>query len=380
MLQLLEDREDHNEWVGIRELLTKCYGRVYVDTTSDQNQWRRDYYNGFMQDNTELGQIVVFVPNKMVDLDGTKPRLTEYNNKYYQAINELIRISFADTEYSIENQSSGIKYVFDKSHKLMLLNIARRYNLRYGPVNSSLKFEYNENDEEVFCECRLTNKEDNVSGLSFYWCRNKPCFRVPVLLHTTAQWEDYTLLDFMSILNIPLDYTKSNGEVVKYGQYINLSSYLKSFANFYEHLKCRKCGRLMKPKDGVTNFATKAVNEFMCINEDCENSGQIVYLNHCFNRMKCSTIIDSRDSKQCPNGMYICPDCGACCSTVNFRQRIGNLIKTGGYVSPGLINFVEQDLGHWEKGEFYCFKCGEKLPEGKMTMICPSCGQPIKYN
>ena len=66
----------------------------------------------------------------------------------------------------------------------------------------------------------------------------------------------------------------------------------------------------------------------------------------------------------------ICPECGACCSTQNFANRLANLRFTGGVISPWLENFVNSDLGHWEKKEFYCYKCGKKLVNGK----CPDCG------
>ena len=129
----------------------------------------------------------------------------------------------------------------------------------------------------------------------------------------------------------------------------------------------------MKPLD-VSNFASRAVTEFTCHNEHCEGYMDVVYLNHCFNRNRCNATIDSRDSKKCPNGQYICPDCGACCSTQNFANRIGNLKYNGGYVSPWLENFVSNNLGHWEKSIIFCYKCGVQLQNGQ----CPICGLRYK--
>lgn len=105
-------------------------------------------------------------------------------------------------------------------------------------------------------------------------------------------------------------------------------------------------------------------------------NGASIYLNHCFNRTKCKSIIDSRDSKQCPNGQYICPECGGCCSTENFRNRISNLVMTGGFVSPWLENFVKSSLGHWERGEYFCYSCGAKMEidDADGIMKCPKCG------
>ena len=133
-------------------------------------------------------------------------------------------------------------------------------------------------------------------------------------------------------------------------------------------------GGLLRPQN-ITNYASRAVNEYQCENEKCSEFEQVVYLNHCFNRQKCDTIIDSRDSKTCPNGQYICPKCGACCSTENFRRRISNLNSTGGVVSKWIMNFVDNELGHWERQERYCYKCGNKMQkdENNGSYYCSSC-------
>lgn len=236
-----------------------------------------------------------------------------------------------------------------------------------------------ENSDDCFCEARLSNELDNRHGLPFYWCANLPCFRQVIRFRTAQEWEKYTILDFMRIFKIPVDFTSKYKGTIKFGYYIFFNSYLKSFAKFYVHLKCRECGKLLHPKD-ISNFATMSVTEFSCQNSECVAKDKIVYLNNCFNRPKCSAVIDSRDSKKCPNGRYICPECGGCCSTENERNRLNNLHITGGYISPNLKFFIEHQQGHWERHEFYCYKCGEKmiLQEGKM--VCPQCianhGQP----
>lgn len=222
----------------------------------------------------------------------------------------------------------------------------------------------------LLAELLAFNKPED--GSAFYWCRNKPCFRPPVRYHVADEWESYTLLDFMRILNIPVDYVNKEGKVTKYGHFIILSAFLQSFAKYYEHLKCRNCGRLMKPL-GITNFGAYAVTQFACSNESCQDYKKKVYLNHCFNKQNCNETIDSRDSKQCPNGQYICPRCGACCSTENFRRRLDNLIGTGGSIPIGLIKFVEEGLGHWEKQEFFCYKCGKPMDKKNATCTCSEC-------
>jgi len=333
------------------------------------NRKRNSYFNGIISKVGE-NRLRIFIPQKMVDERGS---LKDYNNKYYSRAIQLIKITYKEDEYQMVNDNAAVSFYFDETYETELFAIARSFNFKYNGLNNFLDFETNEDDQEEFCECRLSDKVDNHYGIAFYWCGNKPCFRPPVRFHTNDEWENYTILDFMRILGISPDYVNKNGKRTKFGHYIILSSYLKNFAKFYEHLKCRDCGKLMKPL-GITNFTSRAVTEFSCNNDSCNKKGVVVYLNHCFNKQSCNAIIDSRDSKQCPNGQYICPECGACCSTENFRQRISNLYMTGGYISDRLRLFVENDLGHWEKQEFFCYKCGNAMQkQGNSVYVCPDC-------
>lgn len=376
MLQLLEGREDTDEWIGIRSIVTQCSGRWVVnELPDDRSNWKRNsYFNGIIS-NIQDSRLRVFIPQKMVDEYGN---IKEYNNKYYARAIQQIQITYKEDEYQMVSEPNGVSYYFDEAYEAELFAIARPFNFKYNGLNNFVGFETKEEDQEEFCECRLSDKVDNYHGLAFYWCGNKPCFRPPVRYRTDDEWEYYTILDFMRILGISPDYINKNGKRTKFGHYIILSSYLKSFAKFYEHLKCRECGKLMKPS-GITNFTSRAVTEFSCTNDNCKKKGFIVYLNHCFNKQKCNATIDSRDSKQCPNGQYICPECGACCSTENFRLRISHLHMTGGYISDRLRLFVENDLGHWEKHEYYCYKCGKLMSNSNDHFHCDDCGTEYKH-
>ena len=375
MLQLLEGREDADEWIGVRSIVTPCSGRWIANQFhEDKNYWRyNSYYNGIITEERD-DSLKVFIPQKMVDKFGN---LKDYNNKHYARVIQYIQISYREDEYQVENEQNGISYFFDKSHKTDLCAIARSFNFKFDHLDDDLGFETNELEQEDFCECRLSDKLDNNHSIAFYWCGNKPCFRPPVRYHIDDEWEQYTILDFMRILGISPDYINMNGRRTRFGHYIILSAYLRSFAKFYEHLKCRECGKLLKPLD-ISNFAARAVTEFSCTNDNCKQKGSVIYLNHCFNKQKCNATIDSRDSKQCPNGQYICPECGACCSTENFSKRISNLKMTGGYILPGLQRFVDNNMGHWEKFEFFCYKCGKPMTNENGTYMCNDC--EVSYN
>lgn len=370
MLSLLNSREDHPEWIGIRKFIDECHGRVQTEWPEYSSNFRTPYYNGLMK--VETAGIKLIIPSKMVDDQG---HLQQYNNKYFNIISKVISLNFSQNEVRKETISTEIVYYFQKSEIKSVIGLCRDFKIYWK--NSHIRFIINENSDDYFCECRLANDLSRGEALPFYWCDNKPCFRNIIRFHTPEEWEQYTLLDFMRILHIPVDYTSKVNGVTKFGFYIFFNTYLKGFAKFYEHLKCRECGELLHPKD-LSNFATMSVTEFSCQNPNCSEKDNIVYLNHCFNRPKCTAIIDSRDSKKCPNGRYICPECGGCCSTKNEQNRLSNLQMTGGYIPQHLSVFIERRLGHWEKDERYCYKCGKIMMQTPEGFVCDGCD--VKYN
>lgn len=375
MHKLLEGREDTDEWIGIRSIVTQCSGRwIANELPNDRSDRKRNsYFNGIISKEQD-GRLRVFISQKMVDKNGNTK---DCDNIHYASAIQQIQITYKENEYQVVNEQDGVAYYFDMAYKVELFALARPFNFKYNSLSNFIGFKTTGDDQEEFCECRLSDKVDIHHGIAFYWCGNKPCFRPPVRYRTDDEWEYYTILDFMRILGISPDYINKNGKRTKFGHYIILSSYLKSFAKFYEHLKCRECGKLMKPLD-ITNFTSRAVTEFSCTNDSCKQIGFKVYLNHCFNKQKCNATIDSRDSKQCPNKQYICPECGACCSTQNFRLHIDHLHMTGGYIPEKLRLFVKNDLGHWEKQEYFCYKCGIPMQKLNGHYVCPKCN--TEYN
>lgn len=368
MLRLIDSREDHNEWIGIRQLVEECHGRVQYDwrgDSVDDTSWREPFYNGILD--SKEGFISLFIPRKMINRNRV---LQNYNNKYFDLIQQVIELNFAEIDSQKIVSTDGITYKIPGIYIKEVTGICREFNILGGKMKVPLT--RNENSDDYFCEGRLSNELDRSHGLPFYWCANLPCFRRVIRFRTTEEWEEYTILDFMRIFQIPVDYTSKYKGITKFGYYIIFNSYLKSFAKFYEHLKCRECGKLLHPKD-ISNFATMSVTEFSCQNLNCESKDNIVYLNNCFNRPKCTAVIDSRDSKKCPNGRYICPECGGCCSTENERKRLDNLRMTGGYISQNLHFFIDHLQGHWERNEFYCYKCGERMILQEDEKVCPKC-------
>ena len=68
----------------------------------------------------------------------------------------------------------------------------------------------------------------------------------------------------------------------------------------FRRMKCRACGHMMftERTSGFNRY-----NYYECVNPTCSEVRIPVYLNFCF---KCKKgLIDSRDTKQCPNGWYM---------------------------------------------------------------------------
>lgn len=142
---------------------------------------------------------------------------------------------------------------------------------------------------------------------------------------------------------------------------------------------CRSCDQILYP-DESSNYAAYTVVRFSCQNETCIEHRKVVYLNHCLNG-KCNSIIDNRDSKRCHyenhvdfSGLYICSDCGSCCSHEMLSRRLSSLESNGGFIHPELRTKVSEQLGHLERAEYFCYKCGNDMTEFSPTLFkCNNC-------
>lgn len=227
-----------------------------------------------------------------------------------------------------------------------------------------------------YCEGRIAPTKDRYSGKDFYWCRNSKCFRNCVAEHNSTQWKDYTLLDFCKILGLNTDYDGKDGIWVN-GKYLIFSSIINRANSILEHLKCRVCGEMLEPAT-VSNYLAHVVTSFKCTNKNCSRFDHSIYISKCFN-WKCNGIIDGRDSKCCPNGWFICPECGSCCSNRIFQQRINHRRELGLPRSLYLERMINEQRGHLEKPKYFCSKCGEEMQlAGDNLYKCPLCG--IEYD
>lgn len=230
-----------------------------------------------------------------------------------------------------------------------------------------------------FCEGRLSNTDHNTHKTKFWWCCNQACFDSCVNTPINDKWENYTFLDFCSILGFNLDDSNnidSSIENSKYYQFINV---INRFNRLLKRLYCSECDEMLYPKEEA-HFAHYRVVLFNCINSNCSKCAEPVYLHHCLNA-KCNGIIDSRVSKQCPNGLYVCSnkECGCCCSHKMFKTRFNNLTINNAFIHNDLSFKIENKLGHLERAEHYCYECSNKMNEiDKDIFECKPCN--ITYN
>lgn len=208
-----------------------------------------------------------------------------------------------------------------------------------------------------FCDAQKANKKDE-NGNNFYWCGNARCYKQSIELHTTEQWSNYSLWDIIHIFKINTYHTEES----LYNSYITFIAQVNKYNQIAEKLKCRECGEVLYPQlpEGLSNYHYYSVTQFYCLNGDCSQYNKGIYLNHCFHP-GCVDIIDSRDSKQCENGRYICPSCASCCTDHEFDKAVRYKQINGGYLSSALIDCHRNHKGHNDKGVFFCHKCGSQL-------------------
>ena len=228
-----------------------------------------------------------------------------------------------------------------------------------------------------FCAPKLSEEHNSATGLPFFWCRGLECFRNCLgrqTLEKCTSWQQYTLYHLIEIIGFPMLKETEAGlepdEAVK--EFIAcVNRAMKKF----RRLRCRNCGHLMytDKSSGYNRY-----NYYSCINPTCAEYNHAIYLSYCY---KCKKgLIDSRDSAQCPNGWYICPDCHACCDDALYDRQAQRYILS----HRSLPWRVESKLGqgHNDKGMFYCHQCGTQLQyfgdDGKQIWGCPQCN--VEYS
>lgn len=212
-----------------------------------------------------------------------------------------------------------------------------------------------------YCEGRKAKRKD-FGVYDFWWCRNGKCYSSCHGRHEDDNWRAYTLEDFLALLDLYVDEDLPN-ETIEMGQYHRFLGWINRFAQLLDRLYCRECGHILDASRSA-NYSHYRVTNFQCANTSCSKYSQEIYLHHCFNP-KCGSVIDSRDSTQCPNGWWICTNdnCGACCSHEEMVQRRDRLHEVGQYIPRGLNQDIKKKVGHLERAQHFCYECGKEMEE-----------------
>ena len=105
-------------------------------------------------------------------------------------------------------------------------------------INRTVSYNRNEHNKaknHPICDGRKavnkTTKEPVLSDekVEFWWCANQKCFKPSRQLHSSTDWEKYSLLDFLTILKV--DFKETDLEI-----YLNI---INKANRFLKHLNCR---------------------------------------------------------------------------------------------------------------------------------------------
>lgn len=313
------------------------------------------------------------------------------NNQFYFSINFEYNLDLLEAVKKITGRkwNSEMKiWGVPSKYEVEVLDFAKKYrfflDFEGGTYTNNVhlaEFKRLETPNGIrFCDGRIANKQHDMFKQEFWWCGKLPCFKNCETSHSEEDWLKYTLLDFVTILKFDIDEHKKNPEdFVPKGHFYQFISLINRFNRLLEKIYCKECDEILYPVRNA-HFAVHTTVRFCCENSKCSKHKKEVYLNHCLNG-QCNSIIDSRVSKKCPNGLYICCNCGTCCSHRFFEYRL-NTLKTADNLDNEQKIWIFNDtkykfdkkLGHLDRAEYFCHRCANKMEErGVDTFVC-SCG------
>lgn len=348
------------------------------------------------------------IPNKNVivgtnfDIFGIKKKL--FKEKGEEAVNTSVKREEVINEYinleSIEVFNRVLK-TLQANYKLGTYNEEENffelpfdYNLLYDITKKFyFKRSVKENDDisarsflavntrhfKPFCSPKLADAKNEVLDFPFFWCIGNECFSNCLgeqTLDETNNWHAYSLYHLIEIIGYKkLHMTDAGYEPDdQVRQFIAITN---KVMQTFRRLKCRSCGHLLFT-DRSSGFNRN--NYYSCANTSCKEYHQPIYLSYCF---KCKKgLIDSRDSKQCPNGWYICPTCLSCCDDAQYERQAQRYVVTNRPIPYWLQ--MKLGKGHNDKGIYYCPDCGTQIvpyqdDHGETHHGCPQCRKSYDF-
>lgn len=228
-----------------------------------------------------------------------------------------------------------------------------------------------------YCAPEYTGDTNKATNLPYFWCRGRECYMNSLseqTLETCRSWKSYNILHILEILGYPqVNKTAAGFEASKLIR--NFIGMVNKASQLFRRVICRECGHILFP---VRKNNFNQYNNFACSNPICSAQRIRVYLSQCFHCKR--GMIDSRDSKTCPNGLRICPNCLSCCTDEQIEFQVQKYIRS----SKPVPEYIQRtrNHGHNDKNQFFCPKCGgaisinNDVERNETQVFCSVCHTP----
>lgn len=299
---------------------------------------------------------------------------------HHKEAEELRRRTITSLKVELKDAIYNGSYYELSYDRQTLINVIHKYYFKNSYKETDNKYEhqfltksYVTSYFKPLCAPELSKTNNPAIDIPYFWCRNKECFHNNLgnqTLNEVSDWNKYTLYHMTEIIGYPQLRKTDAGYEPKPSAREFIAVTNKAMQKF-RRLKCRSCGHLLFT-DKSSGF--NRYNYYSCINPSCSEAWKPIYLNICF---QCKTgYIDSRDTKQCPNGWYICPTCLSCCNDEQY-ERLAQRYVLSNRPIPSRIQ-LKLGMGHNDKNLYFCYLCGnqiEQIEDGNnpITRICSQC-------
>lgn len=228
------------------------------------------------------------------------------------------------------------------------------------------KTKYYSQNREIYCAPEsVTERPNLITGHQCAICQKDLCF--VTCIKKEPSWRGYKLLHILEIIGYQV-LEETEAGYIPNKSYTLFVTQINKAIRFYKRLVCEKCGHILFPAK-VNSF-----NRFKCLMPSCPDHDIEIYLSYCYECKK--GLIDSRETKQCPNKFYICNDCGACCSNTLFEKMAHPFLLMGQPIPSYISRLIGN--GHYDRNIRFCSKCGKQEVDlvtntGTHEWRCPDC-------
>jgi len=175
--------------------------------------------------------------------------------------------------------------------------------------------------------------------------------------------EDYSLCEVAEMLRLDvyLDELREPTEAMS-----RLAGWVNRLYELPEHMRCRKCGKTMRPECAYSKMMASYNVTVVSCEEPGNGHDQKVYLNHCW---ACGSIIDSRDSPHFVEGWHLCLRC-SCGPIKSMAYRPGCVCPKCNAPAPARLDRCVHDDGLSYQRR--CYTCSRQECRHHFTVPDPA--------